>query len=520
MNQPFNGRTAIRGAIMVMGSTYVTYALGLLTSVLVARTLGPSDFGRYTYMVWMAGLLIMCSNNGLTTTVIRFASESLGRGSPQTARSIHGWLRRWQLACVAIVTVVFLLTMPFFTPAGWEGHLAVFAAVVLIAAIAKAMFLFDVSVAKGYGLFHVEARSTVTMSLINIVAVLALVMLKAPLLAYLLLFTALSVGYVVCSSVMLRRAEVRPSREPVDPATLARLKRHLGWTVLLTLAYAISNKSIETWMLNAMVGSAAVGFFAIAAALTRGGVDLLASGLGTVLMPMMGHAFGKGGQDGVNAIMANAMRYFAFIGLLLAGTGALLADSAVALLYGPEYEAVVLPLRVMMVVGGFTMVGGAFNALLSTTDNQRLRAGYVLFSVVSVAVLSVLLIPRYGLNGAVAAHAISEVLIFTLMATGVSRLLKLRVPWRELGRMVACALVAIAVAVVPMLVGGTNFWTELAAGLIYAAVFVLGTVVIRAWRADDVQHLGAMLQRYPGLAGRMQGRLQRWADGLPTDSVR
>ena len=131
MNQPFNGRTAIRGAIMVMGSTYVTYALGLLTSVLVARTLGPSDFGRYTYMVWMAGLLIMCSNNGLTTTVIRFASESLGRGSPQTARSIHGWLRRWQLACVAIVTVVFLLTMPFFTPAGWEGHLAVFAAVVL-----------------------------------------------------------------------------------------------------------------------------------------------------------------------------------------------------------------------------------------------------------------------------------------------------------------------------------------------------------------------------------------------------
>ena len=36
--------------------------------------------------------------------------------------------------------------------------------------------------------------------------VLVLVMLKAPLLAYLLLFTALSVGYVVCSSVMLRRS--------------------------------------------------------------------------------------------------------------------------------------------------------------------------------------------------------------------------------------------------------------------------------------------------------------------------
>ena len=158
MNQPFNGRTAVRGAIMVMGSTYVTYALGMLTSILLARTLGPDDFGRYTYMVWMAGLLIMFSNNGLTTTVIRFASESLGRGSPETARSIHGWLRRWQLACVGLVTLAFLLTMPFFTPAGWEGHLAVFAGVVLVAAIAKAMFLFDVSVAKGYGLFQLPLR--------------------------------------------------------------------------------------------------------------------------------------------------------------------------------------------------------------------------------------------------------------------------------------------------------------------------------------------------------------------------
>ena len=172
-----------------------------------------------------------------------------------------------------------------------------------------------------------------------------------------------------------------------------------------------------------------------------------------------------------------------------------------------------------MVVGGFTMIGGAFNALLSTTDNQHLRVGYVLFSIVSVAVLSLLLIPRYGLNGAVAAHAISEVLIFALMATGVSRLLKLRVPWRELGRMLACALVALAIAIIPMLISGINLWTELAAGLLYAAVFVLGTMVMRAWRAGDVHQLGLLLQRYPALASRLQGRLQRWADGLPADGA-
>jgi O-antigen/teichoic acid export membrane protein len=520
MMHQFNGAAAIRGAMMVMGSTYVTYALGLLTSILVARTLGPDDFGRYTYIVWMAGMIVAFANNGLTTTAIRFVSESLGRGSVDAARSVHGWLLRRQLACMALVAIAFVVATPFFTPAGWDGHVLAFAAVALVAGTGKALYLFDVSVAKGYGRFGVEAKSTVLMSVLNIVAVFALLWMRAPLMAYLMLFTAVSVGYLVCSRTMLRNGGQKPVRDVLPPDILLRMRRHLWWTVLLALAYALSNKSIETWMLNAVVGSAAVGFFAIAAALTRGGVDLLASGLGTVLMPMMAHAFGEGGPDRVNTIMANAIRYFAFIGLLLAGSGALVADTAVKLLYGTQYEAVVNPLRVMILVGGITMVSGAFNALLSTTDNQRLRVGYVLLSIVLTAGFAIALIPTYGLAGAVAAHAISEVLVFVLMIIGISRLLKLQVPWRELSRMAVCALAATLFALAPLLVWGIDIWTELAAAVIYAAVFIAGTVLLRAWRALDVHSLVAFLQRYPLLSRRVHGPLLRWADGLPADGAR
>ncbi|TDK28506.1 hypothetical protein E2F46_01045 [Luteimonas aestuarii] len=520
MTHQFNGAAAIRGAIMVMGSTYVTYALGLLTSILVARTLGPDEFGRYTYIVWLAGMIVAFGNNGLNTTGIRFVSESLGRGAPEAARSVHGWLLRRQLACLAAIALVFIVANPLFTPDGWEGRTVEFAAVALIAGVAKALFVFDVSVAKGYGRFGVEAKSTVLMSFLNIIAVFVLLWMRAPLMAYLALFASVSIGYAVCSAVMLRSGGQVPARAPMPPDLLLRMRRHLWWTVLLAVAYALSNKSIETWMLNAIVGSAAVGFFAIAAALTRGGVDLLASGLGTVLMPMMAHAYGEGGAERVNTIMANAIRYFSFIGLLLAGSGALVADTAVSLLYGSQYEAVVNPLRVFMLVGGATMVTGAFNALLSTTDNQRLRVGYVLLSILITATCAVLLIPRYGLNGAVAAHAASEVLVTVLMVIGISRLLKLRMPWRELSRLVACALLALAFALVPLLVGGVTIWTELAAALVYAAVFIAGTVAMRAWRAVDVESLDAFLQRYPFLSRRVQGPLLRWGGGLPADAPR
>src|SRR5690606_17414992 len=82
MGQQFSGAAAIRAAMMIMGSTYVTYAVGLLVSIIVARSLGPEDFGRYSYVVWVAGILLALGNNGLSTTAIRFMSDLLGRDAP------------------------------------------------------------------------------------------------------------------------------------------------------------------------------------------------------------------------------------------------------------------------------------------------------------------------------------------------------------------------------------------------------------------------------------------------------
>ena len=82
MKQAFGPGTALRAALQMTGSTYVIYAAGLVVSALIARSIGPEQFGRYSYLVWLAGVLILISNNGLTTSGIRFVSECLGRDSP------------------------------------------------------------------------------------------------------------------------------------------------------------------------------------------------------------------------------------------------------------------------------------------------------------------------------------------------------------------------------------------------------------------------------------------------------
>ena len=72
-----NRRLAVlRSVTIVSVSTYIEFAIGFVVSVWIARALGPADFGRYAFTVWLCGWLIVCSNHALTTSSTKFIAEA------------------------------------------------------------------------------------------------------------------------------------------------------------------------------------------------------------------------------------------------------------------------------------------------------------------------------------------------------------------------------------------------------------------------------------------------------------
>jgi O-antigen/teichoic acid export membrane protein len=378
---------------------------------------------------------------------------------------------------------------------------------------AKAFYLFGISMAKGYGKFGIEPATTVIVSLANAALVVVLLLSGASLTAFLWLFALAGVGHVTITTVLLRRARLVPDGGEIEHSIRVRLRQHLLWTVILTGVSVLSNGSVATWLLNRLVGSAEVGYFVIAGALTRGGVELLSSGLTTVLMPVMAHAFGEKGKAGVSSILCDAFRYFQFLGLLLAGAGSLVAPAIVDLAYGPGYQPVVKVVVIMVIVGGLALSEGAFGAVLSTTDNQRLRAGFSIFSVAVSAALAFALIPNYGLEGAVAAFASARLLVFLVLVISVSRFMELRLPFRETILQGTSALVAGALSL-GLLLAGNAWWWHFLAGITYAIVFVACTVLLGAWRAKDVVVAASLISRYPRVLGALKPAANRWAARL------
>ena len=512
MSKAFGRAATVKAAFLMTGSTYVSFALGMLVSALIARTLGPGEFGRYAYLVWLSGLLVMVANNGLTTTVIRFVSESMGRNQHMVASDVHGWLLRAQHLSLAAVAITFVLGLEWTLPAGWAGHIALFGGAVLISVVAKTLYLFAISAAKGAGQYAVEAASSVCMSIGNLACVGVLFLMQAPMAAYVALFAVTSLGYFVAAQWMLRRRGIVPTRGALQPELAKQLRQHLFWTVVLAVAGAFGNKAAETFLLNRYVGPVEVGFFTVAAALTRGGIELLSAGLTTVLMPAMAHAYGAGGKARAHSILSDSVRYFGFAGLLLAGVGFMWADLVVELMYGAQYKPVAEVLQVMVVVAGLTLPQGAFGALLSTTDHQKLRAIVAALSVVASAAAALLLVPSYGLTGAVIANTASTLVIFVMIAVLLARHLLVRFPWSQLIKLMMAALVSAGlVGMLPWMYPGKA--SHLVAGALYALALIVMSFILGAWTDADIGHMVSMATRFPRLFGWMIPMLNKRTRG-------
>ena len=509
MSRSFGRVAALQAAFLVTASTYIAYGISIVVGAVVARALGPADYGQYAYIVWLAGLLVLLANNGLTTSGIRFVSECLGRERPQQAGRVHAWLYRRQLASVALVLVLFAAWAVWLPTTKWPVHLPTLLAVVGICVYTKSVYVFDVSIAKGYGNFRVEPYTTVVSSVLSGAAALVLARSGAGVTAFILLFVVTSAGIHLFGAWMLRTQGIRPARGTVDPEVMVELRSHLFWTTVLAISVALGTRSIETYILASRFGPEPVAFYTIAGGLMRGSADLLTVGLAAVLLPAMSRAHGAGGLERVRPIFSDSLRYLTFLGLLLAGGGALWSDPVVRLIYGPKYLPAIPVLQAMLICMGISMSDATTGALLTTTGRQQARAWIVVGNLAVSAVLAIVLVPAYGLLGATLSYVIARtaysvaVGIHALLATGT------RLPAARLLRLLASAALAVMVALsIQRLLAGTLGW--LVAGVVYGLLFIVLSIVLRAWTPHDAELALQVAGRAPRLLSWTRPLFELW----------
>jgi O-antigen/teichoic acid export membrane protein len=217
-------------------------------------------------------------------------------------------------------------------------------------------------------------------------------------------------------------------------------------------------------------------------------------------MPIMGYVLGTGDRPRMQRVFSDATRYYQFMGLLIAGVGLFWARVIVSVMYGEHYLPVVPIFRIMVATTGILLANGAFSALLASSDHQRFRVGVTLFSLAISWTVAITLIPTYGMFGAAYAQMISAVLYTIVIVIGIQKSVGLVLPWGSLAKQYGVAFAAGGISLLVIAIGGTGIGAEIAAGILYAVVFLALSIVTGVWRDDEKRHIAELLRRNPYLA--------------------
>lgn len=196
----------------------------------------------------------------------------------------------------------------------------------------------------------------------------------------------------------------------------------LGWRAMLVLCVplmliAIMNSIIElsdTLLLGVLRSASEVSVYYIAAKIAALSTTLLFIINGTIA-PDISKRWARNDRAGAFAIVRKYSRFMLALALMILLAIGLLREYILAV-FGPEYrEQGVYPLLVLAVGYFFVLAAGPLGIFMTMTGNHRRYLHNNITACVINLVLNLILIPRYGVNGACFATAVALAIKNTLL---------------------------------------------------------------------------------------------------------
>lgn len=368
--------------------------------IVMARQLGPDDFGDFVFALSLSTVFILASGFGTEELVSREVARDRER--------VHSYLAN-VVAIKALSSIVLLLAV-FLTVnligQSPDARLATY--IVGVGVVVENLGRTWHSVFTAYERLAMISISLVVQRTLTAAVGIGLLLSGSGLITVSIVFSAGAVLGLLVATQVLRRFVVAV-RWRLDRSMWLPLVKAGVPIGLATLVFTVLMR-VDAVLLGALAGGEGndqVGFYGAAFRLVEATL-FISWAFSASVLPWLSRrddrgAIARGYELGVKVITAVLMP----IGLGFV----LLAPQLIALLYGGGYEDAVLPLRML---GVMTLLYG-INSLTATVLISRDRplefARVLAFVVVENVALNVILIPRYGADAAAFNAALSALIL-------------------------------------------------------------------------------------------------------------
>jgi len=369
--------------------------LGMGVAIWLARYLGPTDFGLYSYALSFVGLFAFLSYLGLDGIVTRDLVKTPGYKQTILGTVFVLRLAGGVSAAGLIVAVVFL-----FNDDVIGRFLVIIVAISLLFDAFNAIdFWFQSRVQNKYSALA-RTAAVVVGSLIYVV----LILLNAPVVAFAVAFVAQQGCKAAAMLITYRVRGYTILAWQYDKQLAGRFLRQ-SWPLIISSAGSLIYLKVDQIMLGNMVGASEVGIYSVAAKLSE--IWYVLPGLAAIsIFPALVRSKALAVEQYHNRLQ-RAYTTLAWSGIIIASIVSLSANFLIVLLYGQAYSGAGLILAIHIWTCPIMFMGPILSKWLIVEDLlifSLTRHG--LGAVVNV-LLNLLLIPIYGGVGAAIATLLS-----------------------------------------------------------------------------------------------------------------
>jgi O-antigen/teichoic acid export membrane protein len=398
-----------RGAGIAFVLQLSGFGLSYLVQVLIARWIGPTEYGTYDYVMAWSSLVAIVAELGLPTMVLRFIPEYKARGD--WAR-LCGVIRiSWQLTFVTSLVLSLLGTVTVLWLNAYKGfeyinslllgvwmvpllaleklQSEMFRAIRRIAlAYAPSMLLLPLLVIGGAFVYFQMSQMLTSVFIIGI-AMLALLTV------------------VVIQLWLLRRAlalEIYQTYPIYETHEWLRVSLPL---LLISGFYVILNQT-DTLMVGALLGSREVGIYS-AASKTARSVSFVLVAVDAIAAPMLASLYAQTSHEGLQRLVSTVAHLLFWPSLAFTFFLIVFAEPVLGL-FGSEFVAARWEM-VILALGWLVNAGaGPVGYLMIMTGYQNQSAYVFGWSALANIVLNAISIPSFGIMGAALATAMTMAL--------------------------------------------------------------------------------------------------------------
>jgi O-antigen/teichoic acid export membrane protein len=395
-----------RRLLLDIGGTFGTRALvlpfNLLSGILIARLLQPEGKGLFTTVATIADLVVDIATLGVFRATTYYVARSASdRQTDRQTRAASLWLSLW----LGLGSTLLLVGAAVLAPR-WAPELPPLA-LLLAAPMGLAAMLRSLFSATLRGEHRPNHVNVVTLAfsalLLTALALLGLTGLLSLELAVLGRTCATALAGLLALLMVLRGPVGVPWPRADWPVARALLA--FGVPAAVAMFLETLHYRIDVLLIQAFLESRDVGYYSIA---TNAGelLWLLPSAVGLVLFPRVAATRRRDGATETTRLACWTLGLTAPAALSLGAV----AELVIVPVYGAAYLPSFQPLRLLL--PGLVVMSAAIVLTSSLLGQGRLRGLVVVnaCSIVTNAALNVLLLPRFGLNGAAVASSLSYAL--------------------------------------------------------------------------------------------------------------